>query len=307
MEEQRTEIGGVATRVVTTNGRPDLPAFLFLHGFSDSATGWRRLQRRLADAGHTTLAVDQPGHGHADLVRPGEAVIPQFVDFAAAAARVTDEGRPVIVVGNSLGGAHALLLGQHHPTLVQGVVAISPASFDHPRWFEVLDDDSRAGKAIRRRCDQLETRSSGSRANPAQRLVRRSIADTAIRNVAFGAPWRAPRGFVADMRSQFRDPVRREAFRDLAFRVRAEYLDETPIDLGAITVPVQAIWGTRDRLVKISSRATLEAGLADLDFVALPNMGHMPQLEAPGRTAKHIRRFARRISEAHEDIAAAPR
>lgn len=295
MEDRRTEIGGVATRVVATTGRPDLPAFLFLHGFSDRATGWRRLQRRLSDAGHTTLAVDQPGHGHADLVRPDEPVIPQFVDFAAAAARATDDGRPVIVVGNSLGGAHALLLGQHHPTLVHGVVAISPASFDHPRWFEVLDEDSSAGKALRRRRDDREAR-SGSRANPAQRLVRRSIADTAIRNVAFGAPWRAPRGFVQDMRNQFRDPERRLAFRDLAFRVRAEYLDETPIDLGAITVPVQAIWGTRDRLVKISSRATLEAGLADLDFVALPNMGHMPQLEAPGRTAKHIRRFAARVA-----------
>lgn len=295
MEKRRTEIGGVATRVVVTTGRPDLPAFLFLHGFSDSATGWRRLQRRLAEAGHTTLAVDQPGHGEADAVRPDEPVIPQFVAFAAAAAAATDDGRPVVVVGNSLGGAHALLLGQHHPDRVHGVVAISPASFDHPRWFGVLDDDSRAGEAMRRTRASAEARASRKAPNPVQRAVRRSIADTAIRNVAFGAPWRAPDGFVRDMRRQFRDPVRRDALRDLAFRVRAEYLVESPIDLGAIPVPVQAIWGTRDRLVKISSRATLEAGLIDLDFVALPTMGHMPQLEAPGRTAKHIRRFAARV------------
>lgn len=296
MQEQRTEIGGVTTRVVTTTGRPDVPAFLFLHGFSDSATGWRRLQRRLAEAGHTTLAVDQPGHGHADQVRPDEPVVAQFVAFAASAAKITDGGRPVIVVGNSLGGAHALLLGQHHPGLVHGVVAISPASFDHPRWFGVLDEDNRAGQVIRRTRVGAEARASRWPSNPVQRVVRRSVADSAIRNVAFGAPWRAPGGFVDDMREQFRDPQRREQLRSLAFRVHEEYLDATPIDLAAITVPVQAIWGTRDRLVKISSRSTLEAGLTDLDFVALPTMGHMPQIEAPGRTAKHIRRFADRLA-----------
>ncbi|MDE0805329.1 MAG: alpha/beta hydrolase [Acidimicrobiales bacterium] len=296
IQEERAEIGGVATRAARTAGRDDLPAFLFLHGFSDSASGWRRLQRRLAEAGHTTLAVDQPSHGDADPVRSDEPVIPQFVDFAAAAATVTDEGRPVIVVGNSLGGAHALLLGQHHPDLVHGVVAISPASFDHPRWFGVLDDDSRAGRTLRRIRAQAEGRASRKTPNAVQRVLGRSIADGAIRNVAFGAPWRAPGGFVEDIRNQLRDQSRRDALHDLARQVHAEYFDATPVDLGAITVPVQAIWGTRDRLVKLSSRATLEAGLADLDFVALPSMGHMPQLEAPGRTAKHIRRFADRLA-----------
>lgn len=297
MDEARVEIGGVGTRIVTTRGRSDLPAFLFLHGFSDRATGWRRLQRRLAEAGHTTLAVDQPSHGEADLVRDDEPVIPQFVAFAAAAAKATDDGRPVIAVGNSLGGAHALLLGQHHPDLVHGVVAIAPASFDHPRWFDILDEESNVGNALRSRREEAENRPTGSGPNLVQRVVRRRIADAAIRNVAFGAPWRAPSGAVAEMRDQFRDPERRHALRDLAFRVRSEYLVDSPVDLTAITVPVQAIWGTRDRLVKLSSRAALQAGLRDLDTVTLPAMGHMPQVEAPGRTAKHIRRFAGRFVE----------
>lgn len=300
MEETHLQIGGVTTRVVRTSGSAELPAFLFLHGFSDSASGWRRLQRRLGEAGHTTMAVDQPSHGHADRLRPDEDVIPQFVDFAAAAAVATDDARPVIVVGNSLGGAHALLLGQHHPERVRGVVAISPASFDHPNWFGVLDDDNRIGKTLRVRREEIEQRldTDDSSHHPArvQRVARKAIADTVIRQVAFGAPWRAPTGFLDDMRAQFRDPERRRALRDLAPRVHVEYFEGSPIDLGAITVPVLALWGTRDRLVKVSSRRALEAGLPDLEFIELPRIGHMPQLEAPGRTAKYIRRFSERLS-----------
>jgi pimeloyl-ACP methyl ester carboxylesterase len=268
--------GDVRTRTIRGDGGAS--RFLLLHGYSDSANGWRRVQRRLADAGYGSLAVDQPSHGEADPLDPGRPAVDQFVEFAAAAAEATDGGRPVIVVGSSLGGAHALALAQRHPELVDGVVAIGPASFDHPVWFRILD------------------RLDPDRRPPAT-LVRH-VAGPAMRFVAFGRPWRAPSGFIQDWSRQFDAEEAGAALRSLAHRVSAEYLRADPVDLRAIEVPVQVVWGSRDRLTSISSRRRFEEQVADLDFVTLPGVGHLPQLEVPGRTTKHLLRFASRLGQA---------
>ncbi|MFP5322770.1 MAG: alpha/beta fold hydrolase [Acidimicrobiia bacterium] len=280
LHEHRTTIGGVPTRVVRAEGRPGAVRFLFLHGFSDSADCWQRVQRRLAEAGHGSLAVDQPSHGAADPLHPELPVIEQFLAFAAAAARATDHGRPVVVVGNSLGGAHALLLAQHHPELVHGVAAISPAGFDHPRWFRILDVDR-----FHRQAD-----------NPVAAVLRRTLSGPAMRAVGFGLPHRVPRGFVRTWSGHWADAHRRRALQELAARVPGEYLHVDPVDLCAIRVPVLALWGTRDRLTLISSRERFEADCEDLEFVALPGVGHLPQVEVPGRTTKHLLAFADRVA-----------
>ncbi len=288
---EHVTLAGVDSRTIRTDGSADRPAFLLLHGFSDSADGWRRLQRRLGAAGYRTVAVDQPAHGVAGAIDPDRPAAEQFVEFAAAAARHVDGGRPVIVVGNSLGGAHALLLAQHHPELVLGVVAISPASFDHPDWFGVLDRLD-GGRFARAGADR-------PRFVPPPAL-RRLMAGPAMRAVAFGRPWRAPSGFLDQWRRHWRDPERRSALIELVPRVNEEYIKVDPIDLDAIRRPVLALWGTNDRLVRISSRRRLERGLADLEFVPLPGVGHMPQLETPGRTTKHVVAFAERLAAASD-------
>jgi len=272
-------IGGVPTRAVRADGQPGQVRFLFLHGFSDSADCWQRVQKRLAAAGHGSLAVDQPSHGHADPLDPDLPVIEQFLSFAAAAARATDDGRPVVVVGNSLGGAHALLLAQRHPELVHGVAAISPAAFDHPGWFRILDNQRFHAQA----------------GNPVSTVVSRALAGPAMRAVVFGAPHRAPGGFLRTWAQHWNDPNRRRALHELAARVPQEYFHVEPVDLTAIQVPVLALWGTRDRLTLISSRERFERDCADLDFVALPGVGHLAQVEVPGRTTKHLLRFAERV------------
>lgn len=279
LRADQVTIGGVPTRAIRAAGDPGKVRFLFLHGFSDSADCWQRVQKRLAAAGHGSLAVDQPSHGQADPLRPDLPVVEQFLVFAAAAARAADDGRPIIVVGNSLGGAHALLLGQHHPELVHGVGAISPAAFDHPGWFRVLD-----------------SRFNVAPDGVVPAVMRRALAGPAMRAVGFGMPHRVPAGFVRTWAQSWHDPARRRALHDLATRVPEEYFHADPVDLCAIDVPVLALWGTRDRLTLISSRERFEQDCADLEFVALPGVGHMAQVEVPGRTTKHLLAFADRVT-----------
>lgn len=286
LASRSTTIAGVDTRIISGDGDPARPHLLFLHGFSDSADGWRRVQRRLAQAGVGSTAVDQPAHGRAGPLDPDRGVVDQYVEFAAGVARqVMVDDRPLVVVGNSLGGAHALLLAQHHPELVSGVVAISPASFDHPRWFGVIDREgvqeraARDGFAIPRRLGRV-------------------VAGPALRAVAFGRPWRAPSGFITDWRSHFADPERGPGLRQLSLRVAEEYFHADPVDLRAIRQPVLALWGTRDRLTLISSRQQFEDQVADLTFVPLRDIGHMPQLEVPGLTTKYLLRFVGQLAAA---------
>lgn len=299
----RTEhplIAGVATRGVWAEPPADAvnvaaPKVLFLHGFSDSADTWRRVQTRLAAAGITSLAVDQPSHGEAGTVDISRPLVEQYVEFAAEAAKVLEAGRPVVVVGNSLGGAHALLLGQHHPDLVAGIVAIAPASFDHPRWFTSLDptrdrNGQPTGAAPRITLD--------SKPPAAVLAARRALGGPGMRVVGFGRPWRAPSGFIEGWQARFNDPERIRAIRDLLTKLPDEYIHADPIDLSKITAPVLGLFGTRDRLVKPSSGKAMKAGLADVEITLLKGIGHMPQLECPGLTTKFLRRFIDRIAEA---------
>ena len=89
-------------------------------------------------------------------------------------------------------------------------------------------------------------------------------------------------------------PELRRSLREVGLRVGDEYL-ATPLPLAEITVPVLALWGDRDRLTLISSRRQMEQEVRDLEFVALPGVGHMPQVEVPGRTTKHLLAFVDRL------------
>ena len=80
----------------------------------------------------------------------------------------------------------------------------------------------------------------------------------------------------------------------LAFRLPDEVLrtPDGPYDLAALRVPVLLVWGSRDRLALPSSAGRLADEVPELRLVALPGIGHLPQIEAPGRTTKVLREFA---------------
>ena len=61
LRTDQVTIGGVPTRAVRADGDPGKVRYLFLHGFSDSADCWQRVQKRLLAA---QLIVR---HGRGDL------------------------------------------------------------------------------------------------------------------------------------------------------------------------------------------------------------------------------------------------
>lgn len=99
----------------------DGPPIMLLHGWMASGDlNWAGAYGDLIRAGYRVLAIDHRGHGRG--LRP---LVPfRLVDCAADAAAVlrTLDAAPALVVGYSMGGAIAQLVGRDHPDVASGIV-----------------------------------------------------------------------------------------------------------------------------------------------------------------------------------------
>jgi pimeloyl-ACP methyl ester carboxylesterase len=97
------------------------PPVMLLHGWMASADlNWWVMYADLVQAGYRVLAIDHRGHGRG--LRPLAPF--RLIDCAADAAGVlrTLNATPARIVGYSMGGAIAQLIGLEHPDVVEGVV-----------------------------------------------------------------------------------------------------------------------------------------------------------------------------------------
>jgi 3-oxoadipate enol-lactonase len=106
---------------------------MLLHGWIATADlNWWPCYGPLIDAGYRVLAIDHRGHGRG--LRPHAPF--RLVDCAADAAavmRTLDVG-PAYVVGYSMGGTIAQLIGRDHPDVARGIVLSGTAQhWQEPR------------------------------------------------------------------------------------------------------------------------------------------------------------------------------
>ncbi|WP_433661831.1 alpha/beta fold hydrolase [Nocardia sp. CA-128927] len=79
----------------------------------------------------------------------------------------------------------------------------------------------------------------------------------------------------------------------------ARYAREHPaghIDL-VVTCPVLVVHGTKDRIIPMSAARALHAMLPGSEFVALPAVGHCPQLDVPDEVCRLLLGFPRTDSK----------
>lgn len=105
-------------------GSPKNPTLLFVHG---SPGSWNAFQRYLSDPlllkKYRMIAVDRPGFGYSDF---GEARdLATNSEWISEVARQTKNGRPVILVGHSLGGPLIAKMAADHPALFDKLVILS--------------------------------------------------------------------------------------------------------------------------------------------------------------------------------------
>jgi pimeloyl-ACP methyl ester carboxylesterase len=275
-------IGGIRTRVLESDGGGS--TVLLVHGYSDSADGWRAVMDRVASGGHRAVAVDLPYHGRAE--RPiGRSFFGVVDDFVAAAVQKYGNGADVVVVGNSVGGTSALRVAQWAGLPLAAVLAIGPAGLVTPMWMKLAHRITPAG----RRLLGLSSRSVLRGTNTAPALISAGFA----RAVAGGH-------MSADARAQYAShwgpgDLRRQIL--LGGPTIAELIAPDVLDSRPFHVPVTAVWGARDWISPARGAAELRRAHPEVTTRVLPGTGHSPQYDRPDLVADLIADIHRALAQ----------
>lgn len=132
-QQELIELPGIRLNLVT-QGSPENPPVLMLHGFPDFHYGWRHQAAFLADRGYCVLTPDQRGFNLSD--KP-----PAIKDYALETLgqdilKLLDHLKiqRLSVVGHDWGAAVAWWLAHHHPERLQQLAVLN---LPHP---QILND-----------------------------------------------------------------------------------------------------------------------------------------------------------------------
>ncbi|MDT7583689.1 MAG: hypothetical protein QOI50_5726 [Pseudonocardiales bacterium] len=279
---QEITSGGVTMFVRRTPTDPGATPAVYVHGLSGSANNWTDLAAQLAP--HAPgLALDLPGFGHSRPLSSG--LYSPSAQADAVLSFLAGLDRPVHLLGNSLGGAVSLLAADRRPELVRSLTLLAPAMPDRrpdprrvsdPRLLLALVPWLRA-RVGRRMAD----------------VTPREGVEQMIR-LCFGNPSLVTEHRILEALEEHshrsRQPWAREALlRAAQGMFRSWFVGPRLWSVAArLSVPTLVVWGGRDRLMspRLAVRTTLTLPRGRL--LALPEVGHVPQIETPATVARAV-------------------
>ncbi len=261
------------------------PVLIAVHGLGGSAVNWSAIAPLLTKS-YRVLAPDLAGHGLTPSAGRGTDVasnrllLHRFIELVTGAD-------PVVLVGNSMGGMIALLEAGASPSNVAGLILVDPALPFVPARPDplvaavfALSAAPMLGPLIMRQ----------RRFMPVEAIVGQTLA------LCCADPSRVPEDIIAQHVEVARQRAKMAGNgRDLAHAARS--VVETAGFLRGqgyrraikeITCPVLVIHGERDRLVPVGAARSSAKAHPGWELVVLPDVGHVPQLEAPAETAAAI-------------------
>jgi pimeloyl-ACP methyl ester carboxylesterase len=119
---ERVEVRRAGTVLSCLDGGQSDDIVVLLHGLAGSAREMSPTAAALLP-GRRVIAIDQRGHGHSTR-RPADVSRQAYVDDVVAVMERLAGGRPVTLVGQSMGGHTALLTAARNPGLVQRLVLL---------------------------------------------------------------------------------------------------------------------------------------------------------------------------------------
>lgn len=269
----------------TPSVRADAESAIYLHGLGGSATNWTELAWLLAGRAEGT-AIDLPGFG---LSPPSLSPDYRMAAQAGVVAAIMDAkgGRPVHLVGNSMGGGIALLLAASRPDLVRTLTLISPAMPDLRPDFRRMSDPNMlyamlpwVGRRARRALAALTARD----------LVEQML------QLCFAEPEKVSSERIAwaeaELVEQMTLPWAGRAVSDAATAICKEWLAPPGRSLWSVaqrvTVPTLVVWGARDRVISVRKAPRTVRSLAAGRLLVLPRTGHTAQMERPVTVARAV-------------------
>lgn len=277
--KQRMRLGGVSHETVVDDHRwtwvevaadkPDVPTIVMLHGYTGSKENWYRVARALRGR-YRIVMPDLPGWGQSER-RPDADY-----GFVAQSARVAaflrkpevSNGRPVVLIGHSMGGGITALAAARYSNLVAHVGLFDAAG--------VRFQDNQFGM------DVLAGKNPFGVSDDAS-LERYFAAVFHNRETRPWAPWPATDIYIAQRK---RDAAFEQSVLDKIGRGEERFLPGA--EAANIAQPALLLWCRQDKVIDPSAMALYAARIPHASQVMLEDCGHMSQMERPGESAAAI-------------------
>ena len=281
-----TRHGPVTVHLRETAGSPSrAETAVYLHGLAGSATNWTDLAELLS-VRLRGIAVDLPGFGRSEP--------PGWFDYtgeqhAHVVIRLLEElgAGAVHLLGNSFGGAVAVLVAVRRPDLVASLTLVSPAVPDlrpDPRRMSdprlPLTRLPLLGPVVRRKLAAM----------PAHERTRQLL------RLCFAEPEAVPPSHIEVAVEEFRERAGL-AWAEVALgRTTTELMRTWLLPpwrspwllLPQVSAPSLVVWGREDRVLGIRKAPRTARDLPRGRLLVLPRTGHVAQMERPRVLAKAV-------------------
>jgi len=265
----------VSFETVTLHGREsgylvggEGPVLLLIHGMAGTCENWRGVIEPLA-RNHTVIAPDLPGHG-LSAGGSGDYSLGNLAAGLRDLLLVLGHERATIV-GHSLGGGIAMQFSYQFPEMVERLVLVSSGGLGL-EVSPVLRAAALPGADL----------FIAATANVGQKIgsaIGRGLSKAGMRPAADVAEVARGYGSLAE-------PDRRRAFlATLRSVVGTEGQRVSAADRFYLAeeVPVLIVWGARDPIIPVAHGEGAHRALPGSRLEIFDGVGHLPQVEQPGR------------------------
>jgi pimeloyl-ACP methyl ester carboxylesterase len=259
---------------------------LLVHGMAGTAENWRPVLEPLA-LGNAVIAPDFPGHG-ASAPGGGDYSLGSLASGLRDLMLTLGHERATLV-GHSLGGGVAMQLTYQFPEMVERLVLVSSGGLG-PDVSPVLRAAALPGADL----FISATAGVGSRIG--------SVVGRGLGVLGLG-----PNADVAEVArgyASLSDRERRKAFLATLRAVvgtdgqRVAALDRLYL---AEALPVLILWGENDPIIPVAHAEAAHVALPNSELEVFEGVGHVPQIEAPGRFVAALQRFLAETEPARFD------
>lgn len=245
------------------------PTLVLIHGFAADKDNFTRIARHLVAHYHLIIP-DLPGFGDAGRDPTAQYSINQQVARLHTFLQQLGISQ-VDLGGSSMGGFIAAQFAASHPDMARSLWLLDPAGTHASVQSDILQTYLTTGKIpllLQNESDFAE------------------MFRTTMHNPPF-IPYSLRHVLAVRAVKDF----------ELHSRIIAEFHDSTPLEeqYSNLPTPALVVWGERDLILHPSGAQATAQLFARSKVIMMPDIGHLPQLEAPRATARDYLAFRKEL------------